>query len=396
VPRAKRVPPAPPSAGQLPVPNPRWRALERSAAAFKGFRPAAEVLRVVRAVPTRFIQFDHGTRVGGFPVERFTLVHGASNHGKTIWTLGLAGSFLELDHFVLHIDAERTTPITWVDAILGENARHPHFFALRPDSYEETIAEVRRFLNTAAEQLAKKKVPPDTCAFIVVDSLRKLIPKGLLEEIIKAEQEEDKVTAGKDRRAQLQAKMNSAWMDELTPLLERAQAGMAAIAREYQDTNADKWAKAAGRDFIVGGGGATYFEASLVVRVERAKWIEVGEGKERKVYGERFRALIRKTKVGGKDDRDIPTYFHVSNGNLIPAGFDRARDVLELAKKLGVVQLSGAWYAHGANRIGQGENQSVVNLTTNPEWLAKIEAETRALFRQAVPDHDLQTGEVFE
>jgi recombination protein RecA len=394
VPRRKRGDPPAPAHDSFPPPNPRWKALERSAAAFKGFRPAAEVLKVVRAVPTWFVQIDHGTRVGGFPVERYTLMHGPSNHGKTICALGLAGSFLSLDHFVLHIDAERTTPITWVDAILGEHSRHPHFFALRPDSYEETMVEVRRFLNTLREQREKKRVPEDTCGLIIVDSLRKLIPKGLLEEILAAEQDAGEITAGKDRRAQLQAKMNSAWVDELTPLLEKAQSGMVAIAREYQDTNADVWAKKAGRDYIVGGGGATYFEASLVIRVERDRWIEVGQGKDRKVYGERHLALIRKTKVGGKADRDIKTYFHTSNGNLIPAGFDRARDVLELAEKLNVVERHGAWYSHGENRIAAGMDNAVVNLTANPQWLATIEAEVRATFQTREMTYDLQTGEV--
>jgi recombination protein RecA len=400
VPRAKRAPPPPRSATDLgqPPANPRWKALERSAAAYKGFRPAAEVLKVVKAVPTRFVQFDHGTRVRGFPVERYTLVHGASNHGKSIWTLGLAGSFLEKDHLVLYIDAERTTPITWVDAILGEDARHPHFFALRPDSYEDTIAEVRRFLNTAREQLEKKKVPPDTCALVVVDSLRKLIPKGLLDEIMSAEQDGDDVKAGKDRRAQLQARMNAAWMDELTPMLDHAQAGMAAIAREYQDVDADQWAKKAGRDYKVGGGGSTYFEASLVVRVERAGWVEVGQGKERQVYGERLRALIRKTKVGGKADRDIPTYFHISNGNLVPAGFDRARDVLELGVELGHVARHGSWYSHGEERIAAGENNAVVALASDPARLARIEAEIRSspAFGAEPGKFDPKTGEVFE
>jgi recombination protein RecA len=399
VPRKPREEPALVTEG--PEHNKRWRALERTAAAFKDFRPAREVLKVVRAVPTRFVQFDHGTRVGGFPVERYTLIHGPSNEGKTIFTLGLADSFLEKDHFVLDIDAERTTPITWVDAILGANARHPHFFALRPDSYEQTIAEVRRFLNIVTDLRERKKVPPDTCALVIVDSLRKLIPRGLLDEILKAEQDGDDVTAGKDRRAQLQAKMNAAWMDELTPLLDRAQAGMAAIAREYQDTDADKFAKAAGRDYKVGGGGSPYFEASLVVRVERDGWSEKTEkradGKvvSREVYGERHLALIRKTKVGQKTERDIKAWFHTSNGNLVPAGFDRARDVLELATKLGVVEQSGAWFAHGNDRIGQGQHAAVKTLSGNPGWLARIEAETRALFKNEAK-FDPETGEILE
>ena len=61
----------------------RLSALAGVAGRFKKFRPAREVLTLVKAVPTRFPQFDHATRVGGLPIERFMLLHGPSNHGKT-------------------------------------------------------------------------------------------------------------------------------------------------------------------------------------------------------------------------------------------------------------------------------------------------------------------------
>jgi recombination protein RecA len=376
--------------------NPRWTALAKTAAAFKSFRPARVVLREVRAVPTRFVQFDHGTRVGGLPVERYTLVHGGSNEGKTSYSIGVAGSFLEKDHFVHHVDAERTTSIPWVEELIGPYADHPYYTASRPDSFEETIAEVRNFLNIATDLRARRKVPPDTCALVLVDSVRKLIPKGLLDEILDLEEQElGDVSSGKDRRAQIQARMNAAWVDELTPMLEKAQAGMIAIAREMQDTEASDFAKKSGRDYKVGGGRALFFEASLVIRCERAAWIEVGQGKDRKVYGERIRALIRKTKVGGKDDRDIATYFHISNGQLIPAGFDRARDVLELAVKMGIVEQAGAHYAYAGEYITrQGVNAAVVQLTKNREWLDRIEAQVRATFKEKPARYDPETGEV--
>ena len=72
----------------------RLAALGRVVAArFKGFQPAAEVLTKVRAVPTIFPQFDHATKVGGLPVERFMLVHGPSANGKSTMVLGLIRSF---------------------------------------------------------------------------------------------------------------------------------------------------------------------------------------------------------------------------------------------------------------------------------------------------------------
>jgi recombination protein RecA len=178
-----------------------------------------------------------------------------------------------------------------------------------------------------------------------------------------------------------------------------------------QDPDADMWAKKAGNDYKISGGGAIFYDSSLVVRVERDSFVQHGEDKsKKKVYGERHKVTIRKTKIAGKDDKVTVGYFHSSNGTLVPEGFDRARDVLELAGRLGVVQKSGAWYAHGEERIGQGQHNSVVALTDAPEWCARIEAETRARFKTAVPledeepaakskelkiDYDPKTGEVF-
>ena len=49
----------------------------------------------MRAVPTIFPQYDRATRVGGHPIERWTTVHGPSNHGKTTFLHGLGASFLQ-------------------------------------------------------------------------------------------------------------------------------------------------------------------------------------------------------------------------------------------------------------------------------------------------------------
>ena len=371
------------------------------ASRFKSFRPAREVLKVVRAVPTRFVQFDHATRVGGLPIERFMLIHGPSNEGKSLAVLGLCDSFLARDHFALYVDAERTTPITWARGLMGANADHPGFFAIRPDTYEATIGQVREFLNLVADLKAKGKVPAETSALVVVDSLRKLVPQDLMKEILQAAAEEKrgKITAGKDRGAQIKAKMNAAWMDELVPLLEHAGAGFVAIAREMVDPDADIWAKKYGTDYKVGGGGAIYYDASLSMRIERAAWVvdKKDDGKP-KVLGERHRITIKKTKVAGKDDKASVAYFHSSNGMLVPEGFDRARDVLELAKRFGIVKLTGSTYTWGSKRtgvLGRGEHQAVKKLTNDAGTLNALETEVREHFADQAPvEHDPVTGEV--
>lgn len=387
--------------GAAKSPRERLSSIEAVAKEFKSFRPAQEVLTRVRAVPTIFPQLDHATRVGGLPIERFMLLHGRSGEGKTFLTIGLLKSFLERGHFAVLIDAERTTPISWLESAMGEYAKHPWFFAQRPETYEDTVLKVRDFVNTLRRMREKKKVPEETSALIVVDSIRKLVPEGIFKKITQQSKpkpgEKEKV---RDRSAQIKAAMNSAWLDELVPLLEQTRTAMIVIARETEDPEADIWDKRRGEDYKVGGGAALYYDASMVFRVERASYVrEKGSGdaedkSPKAVLGERHRVTIRKSKVaGGREDRQAVCYFHTSNGVLVPEGFDRARDVLDLGRQLGLLKTSGSWIMWRKNRW-QGEHKAVTKLAANPELLAHLETEARAKFRDVKPIEVSSDGEV--
>jgi recombination protein RecA len=108
--------------------------------------------------------------------------------------------------------------------------------------------------------------------------------------------------------------------------------------------------------------------------------LEGGEGKDRILYGTRHAVQIRKTKIGGRTEVVPTAYFHTSNGVLVPEGFDPARDVLELAEDLGVVEKSGSWYSFEGERVGNGAHASVKRLSENPAMLAGLEKATRAAF----------------
>jgi recombination protein RecA len=185
-------------------------------------------------------------------------------------------------------------------------------------------------------------------------------------------------------------------MNELVPLLEKTKGTVLLIARESEDPNADIWAKKAGRDFKITGGKAVYYDASLVVRIERAGFVSHGEGKEKVVYGERHRVSIDKSKVASKDGYNTICFFHSSNGNFLPVGLDRARDVLELATKFSVVTQSGAWFGWGKEKLGSGVNAAVKKLAGDVEMLDAIEAEVRAKFAKVQPLEITEDGEVIE
>lgn len=366
--------------------------LDALATRFASFKPAHEVFTNVRAVPTCFLQFDHATRCGGWPLERPAIVHGPSNQGKTVFLLGLAGSFLKLDHFVHWNDAEQTTPAAWIEELLAELVKHPRFFGARQNDYEKFVDETRAFHRNVKDARLAGEIDAQTSAITIVDSLRKLVPEDIMSKIKKfgAGGEKGSVDGMGGRGAQIRAAMNAAWLDELVPLLAECGTSWAGIARESEDTEADIWAKKAGNDYKVGGGKALIFDSSLVCRIQRDAWIMAGEGPSKVVLGERHEIAIKKTKVGGKEERETRAYFHTSNGRESPYGFDFARDAVELALKLGVLVQNGASYAFpalgGKRSIAQGRENLITGFRNASDDLALLQSECRAKFEEVEPE----------
>ena len=85
-----------------------------------------------------------------------------------------------------------------------------------------------------------------------------------------------------------------------------------------------------------------------------------------------------------REQKVTSCWFHTSNGALVPEGFDRARDVLEMAKGYGIVTGTG-WMSWKGMRW-QGDNAAVKKLHERPDALADLEAQVRARF---APDEEL-------
>lgn len=291
---------------------------------FSAWRPASEVLVRVRAQPTIFPQFDRAVKVGGYPLQRVGLVHGPSGHGKTALALGLGLSFLQGGHFFAYVDAEFTTPASWLQKLMAEHATNPGFVAIRPNDYEEVVHAVRDLVNTIAKARNEKLLDENTTAFIVIDSLRKLVPKNLLVKMLKGK---DGMDGAKGRAAMMKAALNAQWLDELTPLLYHTNASLLFIARETE--NPDAAGIPFAKKYKVGGGKAVLYDSSLAMRVTRRGYVTRGSGETSQTIGERHQVTIHKTKIGGREDKVVECDYYTSNGVWVPEGFDRARDVVE-------------------------------------------------------------------
>jgi len=358
----------------------RFAKLAKVTSALKNWRPAAEVLTKVRSVPTIFPQFDRATRCGGYPIERVTLIHGRSNEGKTLFAHGLGLSFLLRSHFYALIDAEFTTPEKWIRNLLREQAENPGFIAKRPTSYEETVDSVRELVEAVWSAKNSGNLDNQTTALVAVDSIRKLVPKDFLANIAKqgARGKKGSVDGYRGRGAQLKAKMNGEWLDELTPMLYRTGTALLMIGREVDKSGADEWDRRKEEDWKLTGGKAIVFDSSLVGRISRDAWLKDGDGP---IVGERFKIRIWKTKIGGKDDKHVDAFFHTSNGLEHPEGFWRSRDVLDLARFYDIIShTGGGWLKWGTFKKWQGERNAIKWLDANPEDLERLEGECRDRF----------------
>jgi recombination protein RecA len=349
----------------------RLGGLAAAAAKLDEWRPASEVLTRVESVPTIFPQLDRATGVKGWPLQRVALLHGPPNHGKTVIALGLGLSWLKAGGIFAFIDAEHTTPAEWLQSLMDRYAKHPGFRALRPRTYEEAVEKVRLLTRVASEA----GVP----ALIVVDSIGKLMPAPLLDRF------EGKGKKGKERKgidgysgraAQLRAAYHSQWLNELVPVLYHTRCSVVLITRETEEVDPFK------EEYKIAGGAAPIYDSSLVCRVTRALWVRRTSDNSSPIVGERHRVRIWKTKIAYKEDKYTDAFVHTSNGVLVPAGYDRPRDLLELGIELGVVNQSGSSLsAFGRKWRGISGAVSKLHRLDHAEILSKLEAACREKFQ---------------
>lgn len=361
-----------------------------------GWKPASEVLDRVTAVPTRFIDFNRASRVGGLPVRRIHTIHGPTSQGKSSFCGGLAESFVSQGDVGAYIDAEHSTPDEYFSELFGMPLKDvPNFYAERPKNYQQTITKVDAFLSymknlRVAELKANRRAPH---SIVVVDSINKLVPKQELAALMGTDAEPGAAPArgGKPAKkaggdaidkgwGRLRAAMNQAWLDHLTPLLGDADCALVLVAQERAEEDDLSWDPS--RNVTIKGGGSLTFDASMIMRVSKGAPVRMEKDVEGSpIVGFKHRIRIWKSKVGHLDGRYTDCFFHLSNGKLTPAGFDSARDIVEVAKDMEIIK-GGSWLSWRKKRW-QGEKRAVLALSSDRSLEADVLAEvTEAIAKE--------------
>jgi recombination protein RecA len=114
------------------------------------------------------------------------------------------------------------------------------------------------------------------------------------------------------------------------------------------------------------GGRALKFYASVRVDIRRIASIKEGET----VVGGRTRVKVVKNKLA-------PPFREAEFDVMYGEGISREGDLLDLAVENKVIEKSGAWFAYGGERLGQGRENVKQYLRDHPEVTGAIEDRVR-------------------
>lgn len=282
----------------------------------------------VETFPTGAVSLDLALG-GGIPKGRIIEVYGPESSGKTTLTLHAIAEVQKRGGVAAFIDAEHALDPVYAQKI-GVNL--DNLLVSQPDNGEQALEIVETLVRSNAVDL------------IVVDSVAALVPQAEIEGDMG------------DSHMGLQARLMSQALRKLTAIISKSKSTVIFINQLRM-----KIGVMFGNPETTTGGNALKFYASLRMDIRRISQIKQGDA----VIGNRTRVKVVKNKVA-------PPFREAEFDIMYNEGISREGDVLDLAVGKEIVEKSGAWFAYGGEKIGQGREASKQYLRDNPKILEEI------------------------
>ena len=184
---------------------------------------------------------------------------------------------------------------------------------------------------------------------VVVDSVAALVPKAEIEGEMG------------DAQMGLQARLMSQALRKLTGAVSKSKTCLIFINQLRE-----KIGVMFGNPETTTGGRALKFYASVRMDIRRIASIKDGDV----VVGGRTRVKVVKNKVA-------PPFREAEFDVMYGEGISKTGDLLDLAVDKRIIEKSGAWFAYGGERLGQGRENAKQFLKDNPEIYKAIEERVR-------------------
>ncbi|HSW74797.1 MAG TPA: recombinase RecA [Candidatus Saccharimonadales bacterium] len=286
------------------------------------------VISKVETYPTGSISLDLALG-GGLPRGRVIEIYGPESSGKTTLTLHAIAEVQRRGGTAAFIDAEHALDPTYAKRI-GVDV--DNLLLSQPDNGEQAL------------EIAETLVRSNAVDLIVVDSVAALVPRAEIEGDMG------------DSLPGLQARLMSQALRKLTGVINKSKATVVFINQIRM-----KIGVMFGNPETTTGGNALKFYASVRMDIRRISQIKQADT----VIGNRTRVKVVKNKIA-------PPFREAEFDIMYNEGISRAGDILDLAVIHNIVDKSGAWFAYGEGKIGQGREAAKQYLQQNPKVMEEI------------------------
>jgi recombination protein RecA len=282
----------------------------------------AGALPGIESIPTGSLTLDLALGVGGLPKGRVVEVFGPESSGKTTLALSAVAECQRSGGTAAFVDAEHALDVQYARR-LGVNV--DDLLVAQPDTGEQALEITETLVRSGAVDI------------VVVDSVAALTPKAELEGEMG------------DSHVGLQARLMSQALRKLTATISKSNAIVVFINQLRM-----KIGVMFGNPETTTGGNALKFYSSVRLDIRRIEAIKKAD----QVVGSRVRVKVVKNKVA-------PPFRQAEFEVLFDEGISKLGEVIDLGVNHGIIKKSGAWYAFGDERIGQGRDNVKAYLMEN-------------------------------
>ena len=280
-------------------------------------------------ISTGCLSLDVALGVGGIPRGRIIEVFGPESSGKTTLALHIVAEAQKAGGYAAFIDAEHAMDPEYAKN-LGVNL--DELLVSQPDSGEQSL------------EITETLVRSGALAIIVIDSVAALVPRAELEGEMG------------DSHMGLQARLMSQALRKLTGTVSRSNTTVL-----FVNQIREKIGVMFGNPETTPGGRALKFYSSIRLEIRRITSLKDGSD----IVGNRTRVKVVKNKVA-------PPFKNTEFDIMYGKGISREGDIIDLALKGDIIEKTGAWFAYGDMKIGQGRENAKQYLADNDEIYNEI------------------------